>query len=62
MAQIVLDGAQIVSFVGQGVATGMAKHVRMDLAQAGPLAGTPDKVVYALARELVAALGDEQPR
>jgi hypothetical protein len=32
MTQIVLDGAQIKSFVGQRAATSMAKHMRMDLA------------------------------
>ena len=29
MTQIVLNGAQIMSFVGQRVATSMAQHVRM---------------------------------
>jgi len=61
MAQIVLNVAQIVAFVGQGVAAGMAKHVRMDLAQSGPLTSTPDKVVHALPRKLIAAFRDEQP-
>jgi hypothetical protein len=49
MTQIVLDGAQVMSFVSQRVATSVAKHMRMDLAQSTPLASPPDKVIHVLA-------------
>ncbi len=62
MTQIVLDGTQITSFVGQRVATSMAQHVRMNFAKSGPLASPSDQVIHALARKLVVAFGDEQPR
>src|SRR5919199_6929389 len=61
MTQVVLDEAQIVALVGKVEAAGMAQHMRMDGAEPRPLGGRADQVVHRLARERLAALGDEQP-
>src|SRR3954468_21681722 len=62
MAQVVLDEPQIAALVGQIEAARVAQHMRMDGAEPRPLGGRADQVVHRLARERLAALGDEQPR
>src|SRR5215203_5069137 len=62
MAQVVLDEAQIAALVGKVEAARVAQHMRMDGAEPRPLGCRADEVVHRLARERLAALGDEQPR
>jgi hypothetical protein len=44
MAHVILDRPQIMPFVGQRVAAGVAAHVGMDLAQISLLADAPNQV------------------
>lgn len=62
MAKVVLDQAQVIASVGQGKATGMAKHVRMDAIKTRPLSRDRDDPMHGLARQRLMAFGDEQPR
>jgi hypothetical protein len=45
----------------QVVAAGLPERVGMHVLEAGALGGRPDQVVDRLARQRLAALGDEQP-
>ena len=61
MAEVVLHGAQIRALVGQVEAAGVPERVGMHVLEAGALGCRPDQVVDRLARQGLAALGDEQP-
>jgi hypothetical protein len=60
MSEPRLDGAGIVPLVGEGVAAGVAQHVRMRLeVEAGFRAGTLDHLGEAARRERRAAFAGE---
>ena len=61
MAEIVLDEAQVVAFVGQREAAGMPERMRMNAGQAGAFGCGADEVVDRLPGERLGTLGDEQP-
>src|SRR5262249_16875150 len=63
MPQIILDHAEIIATIGQGVAAAMPEHVRMDVKpHASALARDAHQVVDGKTCELIAALGEEEPR
>jgi len=62
VAQLILNGAQIMSLVRQCVATDVAEHVGMDLAQVGALPDTADQVVDALPRSVMNNQGNRESR
>src|SRR5256885_1212238 len=63
MPQIILDHAQIIATIGQGVAAAMPQHVGMDMKPyASAFAGDAYQVVDGKARELIAALCEKEPR
>jgi hypothetical protein len=56
-----LNQAQIITAIGQSVATAMAQHVRMDMkGQPCALAGDLDQVVDGRARKRIPALIEKQ--
>ncbi len=61
MAEIVLDQPQVVALVGEVVATGVAKRVRVDARQAGTLGSEAHEIADGLPGERLAALRQEQP-
>src|SRR5262249_45492072 len=62
VAEVVLHAAQGGAPVGQVEAAGVPERVGMHVPEAGALSCRTDQVVYGLARQRLAALGDEQPR
>src|SRR4029450_6816188 len=63
MPQIILDHAEIVAAIGESIAAAMSQHVRMDVKpHASALARNAHQVVDGKARELLAALREEEPR
>lgn len=61
VAKIILDQAQVIASVRQGEATGMAEHMRMDMAKACPRCSDGDDPVDGLSGQGLTALGDKQP-
>lgn len=61
MAKIVLDQAQVAPSMGQGVAAGMAQHMRMNSSEPGPRRNDRHEIVDGLPRHRLIALGQEQP-
>src|SRR4051812_10042403 len=61
VAEGVLDEAQIVPFVGEREAAGMAQRVRVHTRQTGTLGRRGDQVIDRLPGHGLTALGDEQP-
>ena len=61
VAEPVLDKPKVLPLVGESVTAGMAQHVGVDVAEAGPLASFSDDVVDGAADHLAIALRDEQP-
>ena len=61
MSQIILDQAQVMSFVGEGKPTGMSQHMGMDMPQFGLLSGTGNDIVHRLAGKGLFAFRNKQP-
>jgi hypothetical protein len=61
VAEVVLNEAQVMAFVGQCKAAGMPKRMRMHAGQARAFSFGAYQVVDRLPGERLAALGDEQP-
>jgi hypothetical protein len=58
----VLDEAEVLTFVCEGVAAGVTQHVRVDLSEPGAPPGGGDHVIDRASHHLTATLGDEEPR
>ena len=62
MPHEILQQAEIVPLVAQGIAGAVSQHVGPDATKAGTLAGFADEVIDGLARHWLPPLGDEKPR
>ncbi len=62
MPQIILDQAEIIATVRQGIATTMPQHMGMHMKrQPRALAGAPYQIVDRKAGELIAAFRQKEP-
>lgn len=61
VAKIILDQAQVIAFVCQGEAAGMAEHVGVNVAKTCPLSCNGDHPVHGLSGQRLTAFGNKQP-
>lgn len=62
VAEVVLDGPQVMALVGEVMAAGVAQRVGVDAWQAGAHGREAHEVADGLPGERLAAFGPEQPR